>query len=195
MTRFMQYVGAAVTLYFAAAATANAAQAPLGVPDASGQSRASKTERVEFRLPSEFERAKTVNGNTTSGSYERTVKLDDGVLCTISIGASARIQRKRPVVDDGLFGTIHGIFRVTQKGRKGALRWYLGPSGDERLAAGVTRPPARLRSATRRYALFSFKLTNNAGGTPQAAACVEEQKQSNHALKTAVRTAHIVKKD
>lgn len=193
MIRFSLSTGvAAAALFTTSAAQARTVEVPLGVPDASGQAHASPTERVAFRLGAEFTRGETVNGNPSG--YERSVPLDDGTVCTVSVGASARIQRKRPVADEGLFGSIHGVFRVTQQGRVGALRWYLGPSGDQRLAAGVTRPPARLRSATRRYVLFSFKLSNNAGGTPQEAACLEEQQRSNGALKAAVRSARIVKK-
>ncbi|MFA9269460.1 MAG: hypothetical protein ACEQSX_01700 [Baekduiaceae bacterium] len=180
----------AAAFFTASTAHAGTVQVPLGVPDASGQAHASPTERVAFTLSSEFQRGETVNGNPSG--YERSVPLDDGTVCTVTLLGGGRIQRKRPVADEGLFGSIHGIFRVTQQGRVGALRWYLGPSGDQRLAAGVARPPVRLRSATRRYVLYSFKLSNNAGGTPQEAACLKEQQRSNGALKAAVRSARIV---
>jgi hypothetical protein len=143
----------------AIAAAGFAAQAPLEAPVSTGALRALTSAGVVFPLPHRFTPSRSVSANRIEhGVFEHRVDVSQALTCLVVLSARGRLQRSRPEVSGAARYWGGDAFKITERGRRGPLRWYVGRSGSFRAAFAWEPAPNQLSSSRLRYVAFWMTL-------------------------------------
>jgi len=170
---------------------APAADAPVWVPSrTTGDVLLAPDLRARFPLPEAYAPARLRRGTTRDGSYSCRVaaasELSRSVVALTAVAGAGN----RPVrVRRGRVDRRYGAFRVTDRGRVGALRWYTGRRGGTSMAVAYERAPEDPRLNGRRYVAYDLRLTVLAR-IPQGSPCRRAARATT--VRRAIRSMRLV---
>jgi hypothetical protein len=176
MRRSRSAIGAwigSIAVLLVPASAASAASVPL---HDGGGSRTVAGKRALFALPDGWTRYRTVSSNArTSDTYVHAARISADRTCRFLLSTRAQLQRRHPTTPS----------RVSERGRRGSLHWYLDAADRGYAAVAYRAAPESLASERRRYAAYRMTLIAEDSG------CDGEVVKQRGVLRSAIRSARL----